>query len=392
MISVRTGDRNADEGRSADEDRERLLAVFADEVYGRPPIGPVPLRWELLRQTPGPAGSTRYQFRLTLTGPCAEHSLTVLAQVPGADPAGERAGAPAFLGLNFLGNHTTTADPAVLAPGDAHDGAPALHYDGKPDAADGPPPRSAKADSQAWDLVADAGFASLTVCYLELGPDTPRIFDVGLHPALSRTRTESREPDTWGAISLWAWTLSRLQDALEQGMVPGIDPARVIVHGHSRLGKTALWAAAQDARFSAAISNNSGCMGAAIDRGVGESHEVITGAFPHWFTPGFTALIARGGTPSADQDAMMSCIAPRGLYVASASEDLHADPEGEFLGWLGAASAWTGRTEGIAFPAPGGAAEVPGSPLAYHLRPGEHTVERFDWQRWLDVAGRWAAR
>ena len=167
------------------------------------------------------------------------------------------------------------------------------------------------------------------------------------------------------------------------------DGTRVIVHGHSRLGKAALWAAAQDERFAAAISNNSGCMGAAIDRGVGESHEVITTAFPHWFTPAFGALIAAGGSPEVDQHQLMACIAPRPLHVNSASEDLHADPEGEFEGWRRASAAWTGHADtSTTFPSPGGSVRIPGAPLSYHLRPGGHAVERFDWEHWLDFADR----
>lgn len=372
------------------DERARTLAAFASDVYGRPPVDPVDPSWELLAETPGPAGSLRRQIRITLPGRFGEARLTLLVQIPTVRSVSATA-VPVFLGLNFLGNHTTTTDTQILGPaGIGGAEGVALHYDGKKDAADNLPARGAMAARSAWELVATRGYAQITACYLELGPDTPGIFDVALHPTVDTTRSSTRDPETWGAISLWTWALSRVIDALEQGMIPEIDPTRVIVHGHSRLGKTALWAAAQDERFAAAISNNSGCMGAAIDRPVGESHERITTAFPHWFTPTFNTMLADGDSPEVDQHQLMACIAPRPLYVASASEDFHADPEGEFLGWKLASAAWSGSDDSAAtFPSAGGSAEISGHPLGYHLRPGKHGVQSFDWERWLDFADRW---
>src|SRR5262249_7508922 len=70
-----------------------------------------------------------------------------------------------------------------------------------------------------------------------------------------------RAPNDWGAISAWSWGASRVLDYLQTDR--DVDPHRVIMLGHSRLGKTALWTGAQDSRFAMVIASCSGEMGAA---------------------------------------------------------------------------------------------------------------------------------
>ncbi|WP_147918337.1 acetylxylan esterase [Ruania zhangjianzhongii] len=368
--------------------RPQVMAQFRDEIYGRVPEGRVELDWRLLEEGRAPGGAIRRQIAVTLSGPLGTLTVTVLVHLPV-----QAGGVPAYLGLNFRGNHTCTLDDAVLRTGIDHPAQTGqIHYDGLREAFEIPPARGSHAHRWPLERIAERGYAAITVSYLQVGPDHAGIFSSGLHTILSSTGSNDRPAEEWGAIGMWAWTLSRLQDALEKGMVPEVDPARVTVVGHSRLGKTALWAAATDPRFAAAISNDSGCLGAALSRPVGETPEVLARIRPYWFARAFSSRVLEGRPLPVDQHQLIACIAPRPVYVASASEDDNADPEGEFLSWRAAARVWElygyPRPSG-GFPAPGGTRENGRTPLGYHLRPGEHSIERFDWEHWLDFCDRW---
>lgn len=191
-----------------------------------------------------------------------------------------------------------------------------------------------------------------------------------------------RGPHDGGKIALWAWAASRVMDYL--CTVPEIDSGRIMVIGHSRLGKTALWAGALDERFCGVVSIQSGCGGAAIARqNTGETVASITEHFPYWFCPAYAAYAHREDAMPFDQHFLAAMAAPRKLYVSSAAADLWADPLGEWLCCHAASPVWAllGKQGLTATEAPGEDITLHQGQVAYHRRPGTHFFSRTDWQR-----------
>jgi hypothetical protein len=361
--------------------REELLRLFETHVYGRSPGPPTKTRSVVAESDPRALGglATRRQVRVLLDGTEGGPSFEILLYVPNA----ARRPVPAFLGLNFDGNHAVHPDPGIRLATAWVDEGPGVVASRATEAARG-------TDAASWPVerVLDRGYALATVYYGDIEPDRADGWKEGVRARIGPGTTGRFAPDDWGAIGAWAWGLRRALDYLQTD--PDVDGRKVAVIGHSRLGKTALWAGASDERFALVVSNDSGEGGAALARRkFGETTARITTAFPHWFAPRLAEYAGREEALPVDQHELLALVAPRPIYVASATEDLWADPRGEFLAAKGAEPVYRllGRP-GI------GAEELPvpdrpvGDSIGYHLRRGKHALSAYDWEQYLDFADR----
>ena len=232
------------------------------------------------------------------------------------------------------------------------------------------------------DMLVDAGFATAVFHTSDVDPDRGDGYQDGLRGFLAAG--QPRAKDGWGALSAWGWAASKVLDYAQDNL--SIDPQRIAVVGHSRGGKTALWAAAEDTRFTIAYSNESGCGGAALSRRrFGETVGRITTSFPHWFCENFSTYADREHELPVDQHQLIASIAPRATYVASAAEDLWADPRGEYLSLVEASPAYQllGYDSITDQTMPSLSQQRIVGQTGYHIRPGKHDLTKYDWANFI---------
>lgn len=347
-LAMRNGARVASQEQWESTQRPRILDWFRQNVYGQEPNtgwGRLSFRTGEVRSALG-GTAVRKDVDIAIEGPYGTCTMHVVAFLPSA----QRETVPAFLTLYF---HPSDLDPEIEPNRDPF--------------------------SPVRDLVRH-GYAAVGFCKEDIDPDYDDGFQNGVHGIFDPPE-RLRAQNAWGAIAAWAWGASRVMDYLETDAA--IDAHRVALVGHSRLGKAALWAGAVDQRFAMVVSNNSGCTGAAISRGKdGETIRDINTRFPHWFCKNYEQFNDHEDKMPMDQHMLLSLLAPRLLYVTSASNDTWADPVAEFLsvtlqepvyrlyGYQGLAA----RSE----PYP----DIPlvGDRIGYHMRTGEHGLTEFDWR------------
>jgi hypothetical protein len=337
------------------ERRAEIVELFSSQVYGRAPGRPERLEFAVVQEDTAAIGGAATLRRIAIKSTQAgrEHSFELLLFAPNG--ATKRSGV--FLLLS-------------TKPASATD-----------------PTRATKSEYWPVESVLARGYAIAALQTDELAPDDKATYEDGAIRLFEGDSGALRAPDAWKALGAWSWGASRAMDYLVTD--PLIDPARVAVIGHSRGGKAALWAGAQDERFSLTISNESGCGGAALSRRpVGETVDLVNAFYPHWFADNFRAYNGKEASLPVDQHMLVALLAPRAVVVASASEDTWSDPEGEYLGLAYASPVYAlwGLPPVPLTGMPAVGANIFVAPRGYHLRAGAHALTQFDWDRYVDVA------
>ncbi len=359
--------------------RPLIKKIMAEEFYGT--IAPRPASFEvkLVESSDNALNgkAIRRQYKLISRDKAGDHSFVILVYIP----KNAKYPVPAFQGLNFYGNYTVSKDKEIIMPD-------WVRNSNKPhmkirDNRARDELRGSSSSRWCVEEIISRGFALVTAYYCDIHIDDSKTRGGGFYKIFGDAYKDG------GAISAWAWGHSRILDALET--IPEIDARRVAVVGHSRLGKAALWAGANDERFSIVVSNNSGCMGAAFSRRkYGENLAIITYIFRNWFSPNIDKYAGAEEKMPLDQHHLLALVAPRGLYVTSATLDHWADPKGELFSLVEASKVYEKfGAENLPTMKNFRVEEPFFGDVGYHLRNGKHDMTTYDWNQFMNYASKY---
>lgn len=338
--------------------REEILALFQHFVYGVRPVNrPDDLRFEVLEEKEVADGIVCRKVQALFRDTGFEFSLYL--------PAGYVRNLPVFIYLLLEGQeHLVDFDHTLENP-----------YI---------PIEEVIKRKYALAIVKTTQLYPDEMAYVNYDPAARVDYRKGIFTHLERR--DERNSASWATISAWAWGMSRVADYLEGAKE--CDRQKMMVCGHSRGGKTALWCGATDRRIALTISSCSGCSGAAITRGKeGEHVKNINGT--DWFCQNYQHYNDAEEFLPVDQHMLLALMAPRAVYVSSAQLDSWADPSSEFLSC---------RMAGEAFELLGkkGLVTEDTEPvldkmyhegrIGYHMHGGPHRLLPDDWIHYMDFA------
>lgn len=342
--------------------RPEILSLFANLIYGRvpAPASPIETRFEVVKVDPEfmDGKATRKDVKIRFKNEKGELSMHFLVFVPN----GATKPVPAFLKHSFNNTQSNDFDASTTRPGRLKNGWPLGEF-------------------------FDRGYGFCAVYQQDLVRHNEVEFLKSIHKLFYPEKQSFPKANEWGVLSTCAWGAMRAMDYLETD--DDIDHTRIAIMGHSKMGKAALWTAAQDQRIALAISAQSGCAGAALwRRKYGETLKKMVTRFPYWLCRNAWKFVEQEDDLPVDQHMLLACIAPRPVYVHSGVEDTWADGRGEYLSAFHASEVYRllGKKGLSSEASPNVGEPIIQSDVGYHIREGGHSIEMYDWQRFLDFA------
>ncbi|MFP6596483.1 MAG: acetylxylan esterase [Candidatus Hydrogenedentota bacterium] len=340
--------------------RPQILSLFSNLIYGKTPTpeSPIKVEFELVKVDKEfmKGRATRKDIAIRFSNDKGKTEMLVIAYVPN-DADGP---VPAIMKHSFNNTHGKDFDAHASRDGFLRN---------------------------RWPLgdMLDRGFGFIAVYQNDLVSHNEVDFNRGIAPLFYQTGQSFPKAHEWGCLSIVAWGAMRAMDYLETD--DDFDHTRIAIMGHSKMGKATLWTAAQDERFALAISAQSGCAGAALwRRKSGETLEKMVTRFPYWLSRNAWKFVNQEDDLPVDQHMLLAAIAPRPVYIHSATGDTWADSRGEYLSAYHASPVYEllGKKglESEASPRVGKA--IIKSDIGYHVREGGHSIEPYDWEQFLN--------
>ncbi len=342
--------------------RPQILSLYSNLIYGRVPEPEKPLNitFKLVKEDKGfmKGKATRKDIDIIISNDKDSKTMRFLV----FSPNGVEGPAPAFLKHSFNNTKSNDFDASLLRKGKLKNGWPLGEF-------------------------FDRGYGFCAVYHEDLVGHNEVSFNNSIHKLFYPKGQSFPKASEWGVISACAWGAMKAMDYLETDN--DVDHKRVAIMGHSKMGKTTLWTAAQDERFALAIAAQSGCAGAALwRRKSGETLKKMVTRFPYWLCRNAWKFVDQEDDLPIDQHMLLACIAPRPVYVHSGVKDTWADGRGEYLSAFHASEVYKlyGKKALDSEESPPVGKAIIESHVGYHIREGGHSIQSFDWKRFLDFA------
>lgn len=351
------------------ERRPEIVRLFEENQYGRAPGRPQDMTFDVFDKGTPAMGGTAIRKQVTIyfsadkNGPKEDVVIYV--------PANAVKPVPLLLAINFSPNSAIFDDPGIR-----------LGEMWNRDRKKVPATRGGGLGRMKIDNLLAKGFGVAGIYYGDIEPDFPGGVGLGIRAKYLKARQAEPAPDEWGAISAWAWGMSRAMDYFETD--PSVDAKRVAIYGVSRLGKTVMWAGARDTRFAMVIASCSGEGGAALSRrNYGETiaHLTAPTRYPYQFAANYGKYAAHPEQLPVDAHMLVALIAPRPVFLQTGDSDLWSDPKGEFLAAVAAEPVYRlfGK-EGLATDVMPPAGRPILHTIGYHMHAGGHGTLPGDWE------------
>jgi len=369
--------------------RPEILKLFQTEIFGRIPDNTPKVRWEVASTEPGAMNGTAIMKKVV--GHMSDKPNGPRMNVTMYIPAKATGPVPVILTITFGGGTGGKALAKGVPPkGVQPKGA------GAKDVAKGVPPKGvqpkgagAKVGGDPIAEILGRGWAYATVGYGDIQPDRDNAWKEGVIGLTLKPGQDKPAVDEWGTVSAWTWGISRIVDYFETDKA--IDAKCIGIQGHSRLGRTVLWAGAQDERIAAIFASCSGEAGAALARrDFGETVDDMAQNYGFQLGGNYQKWVGRWNDMPVDSHMLIALVAPRALFCNGGTGDQWADPVGEFLGMVAAGPVYklVGKKDlGVTELPPLDVALIDGD-LGWVYHTGGHVATPADWRAFLDFAGR----
>jgi hypothetical protein len=375
VLTLQNGKKVKDAKTWNEKRRPELIKLFEEQQFGKMPPRPADMTFDLFdKGTPVLDGKAlRKQVTVYFSSDTTNHKMDILIYLPMKSDKP----VPLLLMANFSANSNAVNDSGVKA-------GYVWSRDGK---------KIPASSSRAFGKIDIESFISegigiATVYYGDIEPDFKDGFKYGIRGKYLKPGMLKPANDEWGAISAWAWGLSRAMDYFETDK--HIDSKRVAIQGTSRLGKIVLWTGAHDQRFKMVIASCSGEGGAALSRrnyGENIKHMTDTSRYHYQFAPNWHNYTSDFNASPVDAHMLVALMAPRPLLLQTGDTDYWSDPKGEFLAALAAEPVYNlfgKKGPGTTIMPSAGGKAILNNTLGYYMHAGGHGTIPSDWPLFIE--------